>query len=56
MEKRKELTPKEKYDLLTEEEKYRLTVARFTGDFSTLDLVYRRPAIGTISEPKQTEE
>ena len=28
--------PEEKYNLLSDEEKYRLTVERFTGDFSTM--------------------
>ena len=44
MAKKKNLTPEEEYNLLSEEEKYRLTVAHFTGDFSTMELVYRLPA------------
>ena len=55
MAKKKELTPKEEYELLSEEEKLRLTIARFSGDFSTMELVYRPPTAGSTSEPNNPE-
>ena len=55
MAQKKEHMPEEKYNLLSDEEKYRLTVERFTGDFSTMQLVYRPPTTGIESESKETE-
>ena len=54
MAKKKELTPEEKYNLLGEEEKRRLTIARFDNDFSTMELVYRPLNQKIDSEYKKT--